>query len=335
MKYWIRILVSLAIVVVVGFAVWAFAFREKDEVQAYNRSCELVDYKESLGVKDDLVKLNEMNYFGKDSSKVLESSSSTGKEIYRLRALTVGSEKITGQSSTGSERYEYESYRITDEMIDDIFEYLLPYTKTSSVKGKTLSKLKKSISAYIDSLQELNSNVDELIYFQENMEGNEDSYEALKGRYNTFSRKYRNTLNGASSVILNMIEFIDVSVYGDNIVLDTHMALFDAFARALKTSTSIDIVQENDYANDLYVIMQRIEEANDGEVLYTSKYSEYDFLSSYNQLYNKHKEALEYVFSSKNLEKKQMAEGLSLSKINKTAQSYVIAVVNVLGFVGE
>ena len=36
MKFWIKILIAFCIVLVIGFAVWAFFFREKDEVQAYN-----------------------------------------------------------------------------------------------------------------------------------------------------------------------------------------------------------------------------------------------------------------------------------------------------------
>lgn len=333
MKIWIRILVSLAVILVVGFSIWFFAFREKDEVQAYNRTAELIDFKESLAIKDDLVKLGGMNYVGNNSDNVLDNSTATGKEIYRLRALTLGSEPITGESSSGV-GYIYQSYRLTDLMIDDVLEYLLPYTKTDTVKGKSLSALKKRIDTYINNLQDLNTTLDELLLFQSKMEDNDTNYEALKGRYSSFRNKYRDNLNCASKLIMSIMEFIDVSVYGDRIMLDTHMSLFDAFARALDTSTSIDIVQENDYANDLYVVMKRIGDVDSNVVIFTDKYTEYDFLSSYNQLYNNHKDALEYVFSSKNLEKKQMAGGLSLSSISKNAQEYVINILNVLGYVG-
>lgn len=333
MKVWVRILVSLAIVVVIGFSVWFFAFREKDEVQAYNRTAELIDFKDSLAIKDDLLTLSEMNYFGKDNESVLDSSSSTGKEIYRLRALTLGNDTISGESSSGV-GYEFASYRLTDLMVDEVLEYLLPYTKSDTVKGKSLSALKKKINAYINSLQEFDETLDELILFQSNMEDNSTNYEALKGRYGSFRTKYRSTLNSASNLIISVMEFIDVSVYGDKIVLDTHMALCDAFARTLNTSTSIDIVQENDYANDLYVVMKRMEEVDQGSDIYSNQYTEYDFLSSYNQLYNNYKSALNYVFTCKNLEKKQMSGGMSLSNISKSAQDYVINILNVLGYVG-
>lgn len=333
MKFWIRFSVSLAVVLVIGFSVWFFAFREKSEVQAYNRTSELVDYKESLAIKDDLVELNSMNYYGGESANVIDSSTQVGKEIYRLRALTVGGDKIVAEGTSGT-GYTYESYRITDLMVDDILEYLLPYTKASSVKSKSLSKLKKSINSYIDSLKELNSTVDELMAFQNSMEGNDASFDALRGRYRSFSSKYRSSLNNASNLIMSLMDFIDISVYGDNIVLDEHMALFDAFARALAQSTSVDVNQENDYFNDVYVVMQRIEEVNDGDDIYSERYSEYDFLSSYNELFNNHKDALQYIFSCKNLQKKQMAGGKELSNISKTAQNYVIAVLNVLGYVG-
>ena len=76
---------ALSVVVIVAFGVWAFFFREKDEVLAYNRTCEIVDYKESLGTKEKISDLQDLNYIGKDSGKVITASNDTNKEILNLR----------------------------------------------------------------------------------------------------------------------------------------------------------------------------------------------------------------------------------------------------------
>ena len=57
MKTWIKILVAVCVVVIVSISVWAIFFREKDEVQAYSKTAELIDYKQSLAIND---KLNEL-----------------------------------------------------------------------------------------------------------------------------------------------------------------------------------------------------------------------------------------------------------------------------------
>lgn len=333
MKFWIKILISLAVVLVIGFSVWAFVFREKDEVQAYSKTSELVDYKESLAIEERLIELNDLNYFGGDKSKVLSTTTDEGKKIARLRAVTVGNDLVTGSGNDGV-AYSYHSYRITDEMVDDILEYLLPYTKASSVNSKSLSSLKKIINTYINKLQVLNSCIDELVLFQNHMSGNTSEYQGLQGRYNSLYIKYRDALNCSSQVIMSLMEFIDLSVYSGNYILDTHSALFDAFARALNVSTSVDSILENDYANDLYIVMNRIDDLKDGDDIFSTQYTKYKFLSSYNSLYDKHKDALKYVFSSKNLEKKQMSAGASLSNISKNAQDAVVTILNVLGYVG-
>ena len=60
MKFWVKIVIAFAVVVVLGFGVWAFFFREKDDVVAYNEITEMVDYKQSLSLKTKLDELRSM-----------------------------------------------------------------------------------------------------------------------------------------------------------------------------------------------------------------------------------------------------------------------------------
>ena len=332
-KVWVRIIIALCIVLVLGFSVWAFFFREKDEVKAYNKTAELIDYKESLGISEKLVDLNRMNYVGGKKENIISSSTENGKEIYRLRAICLGTDKIVGSGDSGV-AYIYNSYYVTDGIVDEILEYYLPYTKSSKVNNKSLSNLKGNINSYIERLKSLNETLEELTLYQNHIDGTDSDIEGLVGRYNTLYLKYRETLNSSASVILSLIEYVDISVYSDNLYIDTTSALYDAFARALSVSTSVKQVLENDYTHDLHIISTKLEEVKAGTNIFNEEITEYDFLNSYNILFNKHKDVLNYVFSCKNLEKKQMAEGNYLSSIVLSAQQPVVNILNILGFVG-
>ena len=94
MKFWIRVVVAVAVILVAVFAVWAFFFREKEEVQAYNKTAELIDYKESIGFKEKLVDLRLMNYYNDDKSKPIGDTSSSEQSIQNMRTLLLSLENI-------------------------------------------------------------------------------------------------------------------------------------------------------------------------------------------------------------------------------------------------
>lgn len=330
MKNWIRIVVAFCIVLVIGFTVWAFCFREKDEVQAYNRISELVDYKESLGIKEKLTTLNKMNYVSGDKDKVIDDTLEAGKSINEYRQICLSDDKIVG----GEGSFTYSSYRVLDQYVDMIIEYYLPYTKASNVNSSSLSNLKKSIKNYISRLKDLNITLNELIKFQNNIEGTEADLAGLSGRYNTLRLKYRETLNDSSKVLINLVEYVDASVYSGNLIVDTQTALFDALARTLNVSTSVQLVLENDYAHDTNIVLLRIDEYMKGESIYTEEYSEYNFLTSYNEMFNNYRKDLNYIFSCKNGLKKQMAAGTINSMVSSDAHEFVKVIFNVLGYVG-
>ena len=70
MKFWVKVVVAVCVILVVAFAVWAFFFREKEEVQAYNKSAEMLDYKESLGLNEKLITLQGLDYYGAKKENV-------------------------------------------------------------------------------------------------------------------------------------------------------------------------------------------------------------------------------------------------------------------------
>lgn len=322
------------VVLVIGFSVWVFFFREKEDVQAHNRLSELIDYKESLGIEEKMIELRNLNYLNGNKDSIITTSSAYGTEILHVRTMLCSEDKIVGTSSDGGISYTYSSYYRTDEIIDDIISYYLPYTTGNKVNGKTLKNLKNNVKDYIESLKDINYTIDELIAFQNIIEGSNIEMEALRNRYNALQSKYRKNLGDASNVIVTLMEYIDVSVYSDKMYIDCNSALYDAFARMLNVYSTVDANLINDYAHDVNVVIERIEDIEEGTSIYSEQYTEYDFLSSYNTLFNNYKDVLNYVFSAKNLEKKQMAAGSHLDKVLEKSQTSVITTLNVLGYVG-
>ena len=335
MKFWVKIFVAVCVVLVVAFATWAFFFREKEEVQAYNRTAELIDFKQSLGVREKIITLNSMNYVNGDKTNVIGDDTDVKKDILNYRKLCMSQEVIADYSEL-----EFCSLFVMDEYVDDVLEYYLPYTKSDNkTKNKSLKNLKKNIEEYIDSLKDLNTSLDDVIYYHSIVEADSSTgYSWLKDYYNTFYNQYRSTLKNAGDLILSLVDYIDISVYGDDMLVDTTIALNDAFARSLIASCHIDSSQFPLFADQVYVIMNTIEDyknSKDGsESIFNANYSEYKFLSAYNNLYNNFKDTLNHVFEQKKDVKQQMADDSdsALSSVLVGAQDYVVAVLNVLGF---
>jgi hypothetical protein len=157
--------------------------------------------------------------------------------------------------------------------------------------------------------------------------------EILRGYYIQLREQYRITLTSESEVVMAVMGYVDKSVYGDNFVVDTRSALYDAFARAVETSSSVDVKLESDYANDVRIIMDRINDIDKDKSIFNAQFTEYSFLQAYNELYNQYSDSLDYVFDCKNLEKAQMSAGMSLGEVpHDSSHESVKIMLNVLGF---
>jgi len=326
-KFWVKIIIAVCVVVVIGFSVWAFCFREKDEVQAYNRTAELINYKQSLGIHDKLVDLRKTNYINNNPEKVIGTDTDMKQSIHNLRELCFSEVPLTNNGNI-----QYYSYFVIDEYVDTLIEYYLPYTQSNKSKSKPLKNLKNNIEDYMRSLSNMNETLDELIEYQSLIEGSDTEIEILKSYYDNLNTKYRKCLSRSTDVVLAVVDYIDVCVYSDNLKLDVVFALNDAFVRSLKCATTIETILEPDYSNDVKFIKDVIDKYHDGTQIFSEEYNEYEFLNSYSKLYNDYKDTLNYVYSCKNLEKQQMAEGALLSSIVENAQDSVVVILNVFGF---
>lgn len=336
MKFWVKIVVAVCVVIVLVFGVWAFFFREKDEVKAYNQTTQMVDYKESLGINERLVELRDMDYINDDPSKKITSGGTINNEILSIRKNCLSDELIVGYDEHDVEIYSYDSYLVTDGIVNDIIRYYLPYTRGKYSSNTQLKSLSQSIKAYIAVLKSFDSTIDNLIECQKVVTGEDQvGMDALRGHYNAFYLKYRDSLNKASDVMIAMTDYINMSLYGGKMMSDSRIALYDCYARALKVATSKDDIRkevEIFYSHDLHMIWDKMNKVQNGTNIYDSTYTEYKFLTSFNQLFIDYRKSFNLIFDKKNVDKRLMADGNDLSEIVGKAQDAVVVVLNVLGF---
>jgi len=327
MKFWVKIIISLCVVLVIVFAVWAFFFKEKENVQAYNRTSELIDYKVSIGIKEKLIDLRALDYLHKDKSKVIGNSTEDEQNIQLKRSLILSTDSI--ELSANIKIY---SYIELDNMLERIIEQNLPYTQSNSVNSRALKQLKDDIDVYIKTLQTLNSTLKSLINYQNVIDGTSAELTVLSANYNALYKHYRESLHYGSNVAESLINYIDKSVYGDNMLIDTKTAFYDSFIRALQSATAIDVKQEPAYLDDLRIIIDKMAEYDKGTDIFTT-ISEYEFLNAYNELYKQHSDTLDFLYSSSRIKKSNMAkkEG-DISKIAEEIQPMVVTILNIYEF---
>ncbi len=336
MKFWVKIVVALCVVVVIVFGVWAFFFREKDVVKAYNQTTQLVDYKESLGLKERLVELSKMDYLHNEKTRKIVGNNAVNNEILNIRKDCLSSELIVGYDEHDVVIYSYDSYFIVDKTVDDIIRFYLPYTRGTYSSNTHQKNLSNTIKVYIESLSSLDKTIDNLIACQKEITG-EDTAEmdALRGHYNQLYLKYRNVLNKSSQVMIALTDYINVSLYGGKMMADSRIALYDCYARALKVATSKDEIRkevETLYLHDLHMIWDKMDKVRNGIDIYDSTYTEYKFLTGFNALFCEYRKSYDLIFDKVNLDKRQMADGEKLSDIVEKAKEPVIVLLNVLGF---
>lgn len=326
MKFWIRILIALGVVIVIAFGIWAFAFRESDEVQAFNKSAELIDYKQSLALDSRLEALSNMNYISGNAESTITGDSDDKNNINRYRTICLSQESVVVE-----EGVEYNSYMTIDNNVDKYLELYLPYLDSSKSKSKPRKQVKNAIDDYRTSLKTLSKELDNVTTYQVNMTDSSAEYSMLNEHYRNFYNAYRKSLNKASDVLLAMVEYIDICCYGDSIRIDAEFAMGDAYARLLNTTTKAKEIDEIKYLCDVKILIDTMGRFEDDQNIYIDQ-TEYEFLSSYNRLYNDKKSVLTKIFECDKEKRQQMAEGQSISDIEQSAHTDVINVLNVLGY---
>ena len=331
MKGWVKILITILVIVVMGFAIWAFFFREKDEVVAHSRTSAFINYKYSTNLASEIDNLRELNYIGDKPSNIIDGNNNIEKDILEIRTTTLNKNDIIVKDGD-VEIYRYQSYQNLENLTDEIIYSYLPYLKGAKVKNSYKRAIEKDVKKCISNMGSLRVAIDEIESCQTSIKGTDVEMEFLLGKYQTFRNCYRNYLNSASNLILDMQDYINYSLYGNKVKMDTYNMLYDSFTRQLRSMTSVDIREEVDRATAINKVYYKISLTNKGVEEVFDSFAEYEVLQAYNFLINNYIDDLNFVFDKSFYDKTEMAKSNNLSKVKAEAHSSVVVVLNALGF---
>lgn len=334
MKTWIRIVVAFSVVVIIGFALWAFFFDEKDEIEAYNDMTQMLEFKESIGLEERIIELRAYNYVGEDKSALIENTSE-GASIVQTRNICLSTEIINEVDEDGDIISSYMSYSTYDTMSVEMFKDILPYLNGTTTNNKARKAICSSIKNYIKQLKEVSEKLDLVLLSQKDSSFDPSSLAQLSGAYTSFKNNYKKLLVISGDVIADSINYINIGVYGKNYKSDTNFALYDCFARTLKAMSSSDEKNRNEvaFSHNSRIVAENVIKVLNNENIFT-EYSELQFLKAYNDLLNNHTSVLNDVFSTHYINVVKMADNdaNSLSAIKNEAKESLVIVLNTIGF---
>lgn len=345
MKFGIKIVVALAVVVALGFGVWAFFFKEKEEMSGYNRVLEIIEYKISLDMDNKINDFRGNNKLGKSGDVEISDQNDYGKKILTMKERMFSDEIIVGKDDNENVTYKHLSYFELDKYIDEILNFYLPYMQTTFIQGNYADGVTKAVNTYKENAKIL---LDE-ISFLESQQSKIDltdkvdkQMESLSNMYSSLLDKYRSYISSGVDLIFEVEEYIHIGIYDNEFIYDERTILYDCFARSLKYASTADKIANNDLSdeteglNDLYYIIDKIDAIKDGEKnIYENKtYSKYEFVSGYSDLVKNHSKSLDYALTTSNFNKNKIINQDTeiLSEIHVDARLQIFVILDILGY---
>ena len=342
-KLWSKILVAALAIVLFCLGLYFFVFLPSNEELVYAKTKELLEYKDTLDYYSRLEEFSMLDYIGEDSSiaanklsnGALGQTSSSVQNMLEYKNKMLSLEYIEGHNSE-QVVYTYASYLQTDEFLDHALRfYYVMSNQVTKANSKEVKAIEQSINSYIDALAVMFQDMDKIIDYQKSMQSVTD-YVAmvnLKDYYYNMYKDYRGALNQYANVILALRNFVAGSVFNGEFYTDTRFALLDLGAETVAVATRVEEILEIDYANDVYVIMNRYNEYNKAVNLF-EKVSEGQFLFSYVNLVKNSPETLNYLFSVKHSIKVAICNRNldSISNIPEEDQDDIVTILKVLKY---
>ena len=97
-------------------------------------------------------------------------------------------------------------------------------------------------------------------------------------------------------------------------------------------SSSVEVKRESYFAHDAHLVLDRLNKVNAGTNIFSADYTEWGFLVNYNALIDGYASEYNKALAKHNTIKKKMADNQELSDIKQGAQTYLVYVLNVLGY---
>lgn len=321
MKYFLRIIVTIIIVGIVGVGVWYLFFSTPDDDETFTKLSQLIDDKENSAISnifDDLGSFETLPETENAKAKILNDIDNP---------ITVDDATIY-------------SYRATEKILDKALNNYYVYTQIANdVSAKSYKKIKNLVNDYNKSYGKLITKLEDLSNYNNDYVNEQDEtlkvsmrYE-LVTKYNNISIYYKEALTKEAKLVLELKTFVNKYCFDNNFYTDSKIALLDLIM--LDTISACNKTEETEigyFINlkqsiDIYLAYES------GSDIYTDTgVSESEFLNNVEFLFKNYKDGLTKLFDYTHAQRENVINGTFVSELKVEYVDFIKSVLKVLGY---
>ena len=322
MKVVVKIIITVLIVAIVGFAVWYFFFSTPEDSATFKKMSQLIDNKENTdidGILDEIADLEVVEGIETNKAKLLNDSTQPIE--------------IEGGAT-------YYSYKTMEEVLDLALNNYYVYTQVAKDVGKKpYRKIKSMVNAYNVSYEKLITKLEDMRdYHKDYLSEENESYKEsmkmeLKNKYANIGLYYKEALTKEAELVLQLKQFVSKYCFNDNFYTDTKVALLDLISIETISACTKETATEIGYFVNLKQSIDKYFAVVDGQDIFSGiPVSESGFLNNVEYLFKNYKEGLTKVFSYTNAQRVDVVNGSFVSELKVENYQPIKNVLIVLGY---
>lgn len=334
MKQILRLLILAAIVVLIGFGVWAIFFQKDNDTKLYNTLTTMMD------IWEEKEEETLPGYTLYDEVIFHESATKTQDISQSMSLLGTGHEVTDAEGTYAS---------VHEAQMSAIKYYYSLMQFADNVKSGDAKNIKKKVDALTQSLKTIRDHIDKIALYQDSvkkasMQNKDVLYLELSNMYKNLVKDYKNYLAKQNDIAHYMKKLVTAYVFGGSYLYDAKGAMVESFLYAADVVLSKEIASD-DCQNSLNDMRAMYKQYTTTDEVFFNKNSA-DFTTSYLKLVETEKgqEELKKIFAA--LPKEQYQGKQQLVKANPETDvelfsfygfgsDYYQDVINILKFLIE
>lgn len=334
MKQLLRLVVLAALVVLIGFGVWAIFFQKDNSVKIYDTLTTMMDTWEKR--ENDVLP----GYTLYDEEIYSESTEKTADVSNVLSLLGTG--KVT-TGTEGSYASVHQAQMVTIKYYYSIMQF------AGKVKAGDVKNASKKVNDLTSSMNALNNQIGKIALYQDSIKkaalsDKDVLYLELANMYNNLIKEYKSYLIKQNDMASFMKKLVTAYVFDGSYLYDAKGAMLESFLAQANVVLAKEIGTEDCY-NGLRDMQTMYAGYSSTEEIFFNK-SSADFTTSYTKLVNSEqgKKELEKIFAVLPTEEYQGKQQLLTASIDSDVElfsyygfgsEYYADVLNIIKFLYE
>jgi len=286
-----KIIVSVIIIALIAFSVFAILFIPLPDISTYNVAFSVADFKDRAGIHYSLEELNEAKGYGEEYATLFN-------EVEHFQILNTRKKLFANDlnDKITVDRYTFYSYYALDKTLDKSLEYFVSLSKmlegVSRAEQRNIENISYDLKAKIGSLVE---DINKIHDSQKENLTTEDNIKELSNTYLAFQEDYRNVLKAEAELVIELNKLINNYTFDGEYCDTSYSILYNSFAYAVRAAMSVTFEEENGYLLDATLIADKISSYLNSEEIFTAT-DERAFIFAYRDLYKNYYDGLEAMF---------------------------------------